>query len=187
MTFSCASILEVGNIISDTVDPFQLWRWRTYVPPSRQLVSPGGFETLYYNQHYYVHLWVRFKFTNIGIYKIINSMEMSSPWEAASRLKNLPKFCGTRRFALVFIRTIHWSLPLARATQSIQPRSISLQPISILSYHLRLGLLVGFFLLALPPKSYMHSYSFPCVLRALQISPPFTWLSNYTWWRVHDL
>jgi hypothetical protein len=45
----------------------------------------------------------------------------------------------------------------------------------ILSYHLRLGLPSGLFLLAFPLRSYTYSSSPPCVLRYLPISHSLSW------------
>jgi hypothetical protein len=64
--------------------------------------------------------------------------------------------------------------------QSTTPHPVSLRSILILSTHLRLGLPSGSFLLAFPPKSYMH-YSFSlCVLHALPIS--FSLISSFWLW-----
>jgi hypothetical protein len=95
-------------------------------------------------------------------------------------LKNFPKFYGSRRFITIFTRALHWPLSWAWWIQSIPPhptslRSIFILPshsglglsILILSTHLYLDLLSGFFPSGFPPKSYMqfaspHVCYMPC-------------------------
>jgi hypothetical protein len=60
-------------------------------------------------------------------------------------LKNFPAFYGTRRFITVFTIALHWSLSLARSSESILSHPISLRSILILSTHLSLGLPSGLF------------------------------------------
>jgi hypothetical protein len=105
-----------------------------------------------------------------------NSMELGPSWEVTGLSDtNVPTFYGTRRSITVFTTALHVSLSSARSIQSTPPNSISLKPVLIFSYHLCLGLLSSFFLLAFPPKSYMHFYFYLFVLHALPISTLFIW------------
>jgi hypothetical protein len=93
----------------------------------------------------------------------------------AQLLKNFSTSYGIWRFFTVFTRAVQWPLSWARSILSIPPHPISLTSISILSSHLSLWFPSGFFPLALPPKSYMHSFSPPFVLHALPMSSSLTW------------
>jgi hypothetical protein len=77
-------------------------------------------------------------------------------------LKNFPAFYGTRRFITVFTRALHWSL-----LSQIDP--VHTTPSYLRSILILLAFLVGSFLLAFPPMSYMHSSSHPFVLHAIPI------------------
>jgi hypothetical protein len=84
--------------------------------------------------------------------EVHNSMEMSPSWEVVN--------CAATREFTTFTRALHWSLSWARSVQPIPPHPISLRSILILSSRLRLDLPSGVsFLLAFPPKSYMHWWS----------------------------
>jgi hypothetical protein len=90
-------------------------------------------------------------------------------------LKNFPACNGSRRFYTVFTRTLHWSLSWAIWIQPTPCHPVSLSSIFILFTHLRFGLPVVSFLLALLPVSYVHSSSPPFVLHVPPISLFFTW------------
>jgi hypothetical protein len=86
--------------------------------------------------------------------------------------ENFTAFYGNRRFITVFTRALHWSLSRARQIESI-PLHSNYPPIYALAF------LVVSFLLAVPPISYMHSYSPPFVQH-----PPLLHNSSHFWRRV---
>lgn len=98
-----------------------------------------------------------------------HSMDLSTFWEATNNLWNLNVYYCIKN-----------SPPLAYITEPDKSNSyhcilhlnISLISILILSSHVRTFLLVAF-LLAVPLKSYMHSFSLPFVLHVLSTSSSF--------------
>jgi hypothetical protein len=58
-------------------------------------------------------------------------MKLSSSSEAAgcTAIQDLSKFYGTQRFITIFTRTLHWTLPQARSTQSKADQSSQNHPI----------------------------------------------------------
>jgi hypothetical protein len=85
-------------------------------------------------------------------------------------LKNFPAFYETRRFIIVFTRTLHWFLSWARWIQSIPFHPVSLRSILILIAHLRLGLPSGLFPSGFPTNILYAFFFAPFVLHALPIS-----------------
>jgi len=71
----------------------------------------------------------------------LNTTEQSPPWEpnSHSASQEIPHSYGTRRLITVFTRARHWFLFGATCIQSTTSNPISLKPILILSYLLRLG------------------------------------------------
>jgi hypothetical protein len=127
---------------------------------------------------------LRWRYSNLpprGIYLLLNQLTSWS-WALLEKptvvqlLKNPPIFYGTRKFITVFTRALHWSLSCARSIQSTPSYPISLRSILISTYVL--VFLVVSFLLAFPPKSYMHS----CYMAFLS---HLHWHDgNYTWRRI---
>jgi hypothetical protein len=85
-------------------------------------------------------------------------MEESLSWKADKSLswsRNSPAFYGTRKCITLFTSAPHWDLSWARYVQSIFPR-IYLRFVSVLYFHLRLGLPACTFLaLGLPHPTYI--------------------------------
>jgi hypothetical protein len=85
--------------------------------------------------------------------------------------KKFPDFYGTRRFITVLTTARHWSLFWAWWIQSITSHAISLRPILILPYHLRLCLQNG-----LVPSDFLfiilNVFLISCVLHV----PPISYL-----------
>ena len=67
--------------------------------------------------------------------------------------KKFPAFYGTRRFITAFTSARHVSLSWASLIQSIPPHPTSWRSILILSSHLRLGVLSGFFPQGFPTET----------------------------------
>jgi hypothetical protein len=78
----------------------------------------------------------------------------------AQLLKNSPTFYGTRRFFTVFTTARHWSLSWDRIIRSTPPYSICLRSISILSFHIRLGLPSGLSPSGFPTKKKVYTFIF---------------------------
>jgi len=77
-------------------------------------------------------------------------------------VKKFPVFYGTQMFITAFISCGHLSLSWSSSIQSIPPHPTSLRSISILSFHLHLGLPVGLFPSGFPTKSlYMRASPLP--------------------------
>jgi hypothetical protein len=95
--------------------------------------------------------------------QLAKSMELNPSSESTNCLtsQELPNILWNWGSTTVFTRALHWSLSWAKSVQTIPPHPTSLTSILILSSHLHLGLPSVSFLLALPPKSYMHSSSPP--------------------------
>jgi hypothetical protein len=85
-------------------------------------------------------------------------MKLIPSWEAAScaTTQELPNILWNPKFIIVFTRTLHWSLSLARWIQSIPPHPIPLR--SILTLFTYLCLLSGLF-----PSGFPNNilYAFP--------------------------
>jgi hypothetical protein len=80
-----------------------------------------------------------------------------------------PTLYGIRRFIIMFRWVLHWSLHYATLILSISAHLISLTSILILSYHLRLVLLSGFFPSGFPAKIRYAFFFSPCVLHILPL------------------
>ena len=76
-------------------------------------------------------------------------------------VKKFPAFHGTRRFITALTSVRQLSLSWANPTQSIYPHPTSWRSVLILSTHLRLGLLSGFFLSGFPTKTLYTPLSSP--------------------------
>lgn len=69
-----------------------------------------------------------------------NSMSHSLHWEAKSRVKKFPAFCGIHWFIAVCTTARHLSPSWASSTQFTPSNPISLRWVSVLPSHLRSGL-----------------------------------------------
>jgi hypothetical protein len=97
---------------------------------------------------------------------------------------NFTTFCRTRTFIAVFTKTATDPDKWAKWMQFILPHPISLGSTLILSSHLHLGLPSGFFILAFPSKTFMHSSSFDACFMPCPSHPPWLDHSNYIWREV---
>jgi hypothetical protein len=103
-------------------------------------------------------------------------MELNITSEVAS-CSATQEFTNILWYPMIHYR-VHSSPPLIPILSQINPVHTTPSYISKICFNissnLRLGLPNGLILSGFPPKSYMHSTSSPCVLRALPISSSLT-------------
>ena len=93
----------------------------------------------------------------------------SSEADRSLATREIPPFCGTRKFITSYTRARHLSLFWATSIQSM-PHPTSLTSILILPSHLRLGLSSGYFPQISPTETLYATLLFTYALCALSIS-----------------